>query len=219
MQAKSVERVVVIEAGRDVVEALAGEPLVVAGSGLVESVQLRLVTDAVDVVRNVRGRAMLCALSKLGERVCAVLSRATDVGIETIAGELVAARSLGVTLVAARAQAAPQPHESTAKRLAPVAPSSPSTTEARAQAPTWADVAAVQPAPDVDGPPEIAPGDLVDHASFGWCEVLVRDGGRIRVRDLHGPGRIRDIALDVFEVLAAPPRGDKRCFRLIRSSK
>jgi hypothetical protein len=60
------------------------------------------------------------------------------------------------------------------------------------------------------------PGDLVDHFSFGLCEVVTSDGERLRIRDLRGPGRIREISLSMLNVARPTTSNNKRLFRLMR---
>jgi len=59
-------------------------------------------------------------------------------------------------------------------------------------------------------------GDLVEHFAFGLCEVLTATGERLVVRDLKGPGRIREIASDRL-VIGGPTEHDgKRLYRLTK---
>jgi hypothetical protein len=57
-------------------------------------------------------------------------------------------------------------------------------------------------------------GDLVEHFAFGRAEVLSVDGERLVLRDLYGPGRIREIALDRLIVKGPLEHDGKRLFRL-----
>ena len=67
--------------------------------------------------------------------------------------------------------------------------------------------------PEEEGPqPER--GDLVEHFAFGRAEVLSVDGERLVLRDLYGPGRIREIALDRLTVKGPLEHDGKRLFRL-----
>jgi hypothetical protein len=59
-------------------------------------------------------------------------------------------------------------------------------------------------------------GDLVEHFAFGLCEVLNVTGDRIVLRDLRGPGRIREIASDRLEVTGPTEHDGKRLYRLTR---
>ncbi len=215
-----------IPEGVDLLAALADVGPVV-GFGTVEGVEVRVVSEVTEVVRAVRGRLTLAHLVASGGGAYAVLSRATDLGLETVAGRLVRARSLGVTLVPVGSPPAPASVD---------APTSPSEAPRRREAPrgrsaegreddarsSWADVAeesaaasaaATSSSPEDD---EIRVGDLVDHFAFGLCDVLMSDGERLKMRDKHGPGRIREVAVAMLEVTRAPGREGKRCFRLMK---
>ena len=62
------------------------------------------------------------------------------------------------------------------------------------------------------------PGDLVEHFAFGLCEVLMGDDERLKIRDVNGPGRVREIRLDMLRVAGPDERSGKRLFRLARRS-
>jgi hypothetical protein len=68
--------------------------------------------------------------------------------------------------------------------------------------------------PQVESTPER--GDQVQHFSLGLCDVLMRNGERIKIRDARGPGRIREIRLGLLEVSAPSLRDGKRVFKLGR---
>ncbi|HEX6276472.1 MAG TPA: hypothetical protein VFZ53_25700, partial [Polyangiaceae bacterium] len=59
-------------------------------------------------------------------------------------------------------------------------------------------------------------GDLVEHFAFGLCEVLSVSGDRLVVRDLKGPGRIREIASERLAVSGPSEHDGKRLYRLTR---
>jgi hypothetical protein len=59
-------------------------------------------------------------------------------------------------------------------------------------------------------------GDLVHHFVFGWCEVIMVNGERLKLRDLKGPGRIREIIIDVLDVAGPSEKDGKRAFQLTR---
>ncbi|RYE74577.1 MAG: hypothetical protein EOO74_11320 [Myxococcales bacterium] len=62
-----------------------------------------------------------------------------------------------------------------------------------------------------------ARGDLVDHFSFGLCDVIKAEGDRLHLRDVKGPGRIREVVSSALKVMPATTRPDgKRVFRLQR---
>lgn len=213
--------------GADLLAAVAEAGDVAGGFGTVEGVELRVAGEATEVVRAVRGRLTLCHLVARGGEAYVVLSRASDVGLDTVAGKLVRARSLGVTLVPAAPLAKPAPaaaavaDEAPKRREAPLGKLADGLAHAAA---SWADVAEESAAeeeradePEADeGDDEIRAGDLVDHFSFGLCDVLMSDGERLKIRDKHGPGRIREVAVEMLEVTRAPGREGKRCFRLMK---
>ena len=61
--------------------------------------------------------------------------------------------------------------------------------------------------------PEPEAGDLLEHPSFGVVELESEgDSGRVKIK--LGSGSMREIMLDVFEVLVKEPRDGKRLFAL-----
>jgi hypothetical protein len=62
------------------------------------------------------------------------------------------------------------------------------------------------------------PGDLVRHFAFGLCEVLVADHDRLKIRDLDGPGRIREIRTDMLVVSGPTDQDGKPLFQLERKT-
>jgi hypothetical protein len=62
------------------------------------------------------------------------------------------------------------------------------------------------------------PGDLVRHFAFGLCEVLTADQDKLKIRDIEGPGRIREIRTDKLSVRGPSDREGKRLFQLERKS-
>jgi hypothetical protein len=230
-------RLLPIPASTDLLQALASlDPGGwVQGSGHVEGVELKLPGEATEVTRVLRGRLVLVSLQgPAGGPFTAALARYTDAGIELLGGVLTRARSQGVTVLVQPASA-PSEQEPAGKReaipapvSAPISPrtepptSAPATQAAPApESPpptrTWAEVAAASDAAEEEeGGLLPARGDLVDHFSFGLCEVLRVTGDRIQIRDVRGSGRIRDVVLSALMVM--PPRrvNEKRCFRLQR---
>ncbi|HEY6078793.1 MAG TPA: hypothetical protein VIW29_08315, partial [Polyangiaceae bacterium] len=67
-----------------------------------------------------------------------------------------------------------------------------------------------------DEPERPSRGDLVRHFAFGLCEVLQDTGDRLKLRDLNGPGRIREIAVDMLLISAPTELNGKRVFKLSR---
>ena len=61
-------------------------------------------------------------------------------------------------------------------------------------------------------------GDLVRHFAFGLCEVLQDTGDRLKLRDVHGQGRIREIALDMLDISPPTEQNGKRTFKLSRKT-
>jgi len=196
-------------------------------TGQVEGVELRVAGEATDPVRALRGRFTLVQLSgPTGGPYTATLARASDAGIEMRGGVLVRARSAGVTVAlhlsappapAARplrgeVRAADKPEvDVTASRAMPAPPP-----------PVWARLAAANAAAaERDAEDDVDPlvpeaGDMVDHFAFGICEILTADGDRLRIRDVQGPGRVREVSLDMLKVMSPAVSEGKRLFPLVR---
>jgi hypothetical protein len=90
-------------------------------------------------------------------------------------------------------------------------------------APVWARVAAANAAArELDAGDEVEPvnpepGDVVEHFAFGLCDVLTAEGDRLRIRDVAGPRRVREVSLDMLRVMGPTEgQGGKRVFRLVR---
>jgi hypothetical protein len=62
-------------------------------------------------------------------------------------------------------------------------------------------------------------GDLIDHFAFGLCEVVTEEGDRLKLRDIRGPGRIREIVPEML-IIKGPTvhESGKRLFRLLQRS-
>jgi hypothetical protein len=215
-----------IELGVDLLEALAelgrgGEGWVNA-TGLVEGVELRVAGEGANSGRTLTGTLNLLQLSgPLGGPFSVTLARASDAGIDVLGGVLVRARSAGVSLVVNTSDKA---LPAAAARLAPRAE------RPRAEAPTaeaggvvWATAAmasarAARARDATEGEDEILPeaGDLVDHFAFGRSEVLTSDGDRLRIRDLEGPQRIREVSLAMLKVTGPTEVNGKRLYQLAR---
>jgi hypothetical protein len=220
--------------GVDLLEALAelsraGEAWI-DGTGHLEGIELRVAGEATDPVRALKGRFTLLHLAgPSGGPYSATLARASDGGIEVRGGVLVRARSAGVTLAVHATVAGP----------ATVARPTPSEVRGRERsdsvevsarpaagppAPVWARVAAANAAAaerDAEEEEELESalpeaGDLVDHFAFGLCEVLTSDGDRLRIRDVQGPGRIREVSLSMLRVVGPTDSEGKKLFRLVR---
>lgn len=215
-------RVVEIPDGRSLVDALSNEK---GGwwqaSGFVEEIELRVASDGADRRRTLRGRHTLVSLSgPAGGPYSLLVARAEPNGFSMAAGELMSARSAGVRAVFVPAlvpgqvegefedvsdepkgaEAAPQAAEGLSGWAAAVARAA---SEQR-----------VEEEPEEEA--EIERGDLVHHFAFGWCEVLMVNGDRLKLRDITGPGRIREVAIDRLEVRGPTEKDGKRAFKLTR---
>ena len=156
-------------------------------------------------------------------RMRAVLSRETETGVETVAGELDGARVVAVELLVASL-------DDVAVPLA----SEPAT-------PAWSDAVRASPGSDprlsaknAPGPVRTMPvrpptkntgsdaaifpeaGDAVEHFAFGTCDVIKSDGDRLHLR-VHKDQRVKEIALEMLRVhqLSEPDERPRR-FKLER---
>ncbi|HYP91420.1 MAG TPA: hypothetical protein VEQ59_24805 [Polyangiaceae bacterium] len=225
--ATAAPRLVTISDGENLIDALSEAcgkaDGWVAAVGHVDSVEIRVAGEGADVRKQLRGRLTLAQLSgPFGGPYFATLSRHSSVGSELVAGQLLGARSAGVTATLWTAQgsvrelvdAVPPPQE-TARVEAP---------KAAATAPAASGWAAVAQAAAADLAEEDAEpqrperGDLVRHFAFGLCEVLQDTGDRLKLRDLHGSGRIREIAVDMLEISPPTVQNNKRVFKLSRKA-
>lgn len=220
-------RLVTISDGENLLDALAEAcgkaDGWIAAVGHVDSVEIRVAGEGADVRKQLRGRLSLAQLSgPFGGPYFATLSRHSSLGSELVAGQLLGARSAGVTASLWDAQgsvrelvdAAPQRVEAEEPPSAQAAPAVPATAG-------WAAAAravAADLAEEEDEPQRPERGDLVRHFAFGLCEVLQDTGDRLKLRDLNGPGRIREIALDMLEIAPPTEQNGKRVFKLSRKS-
>ncbi|HVY28270.1 MAG TPA: hypothetical protein VHB79_17055 [Polyangiaceae bacterium] len=224
--ASAAPRLVTVADGENLIDALAeacgkGDGWL-AAVGHVDSVEIRVAGEGADVRKQLRGRLTLAQLSgPYGGPYFATLARHSSLGSELVAGQLLAARSAGVTATLWTAQgsvrelvdAAP-PRAEAAVEDAPKAAAAPAASgwAAAAQA------AAADLTEEDEEPQRPERGDLVRHFAFGLCEVLQDTGDRLKLRDLHGPGRIREIAVDMLEISPAPAHNGKRVFKLSRKA-
>lgn len=192
-----------LEAGTDVRKALLhlaeGRTGWVSASGNLEALELRI--DGTP--RRIDGKTTIVSMSgPCGGPYMIALSRSGQL----MAGELDNARSLGMTLVIV-------PAEVVEAKPVPSPGDAPKGWAAAALA--TADV--VREA-DPDDVPNAMPGagDLVQHFAFGMCEVLMGDEDTLKIRDLHGKGRVREIRIEVLKVTGPTAREGKRLFRLER---
>lgn len=225
MPAAAAPRLVTISDGENLLDALAEAcgklDGWVAAVGHVDSVELRVAGEGADVRKQLRGRLTLAQLSgPFGGPYFATLSRHSSLGAELVAGQLLAARSAGVTASLWTAQGS-------VRELVDAAPErsaaeSPVEAKPPAAAGTgWAaaaHAAAAELKEDEAEPERPERGDLVRHFAFGLCEVLQDTGERLKLRDLHGAGRIREIALDMLEISAPTEQNGKRVFKLSRKA-
>jgi hypothetical protein len=224
--ASAAPRLVTVADGENLLDALAEAcgkaDGWLAAVGHVDSVEIRVAGEGADVRKQLRGRLTLAQLSgPYGGPYFATLARHSSLGAELVAGQLLAARSAGVTATLWTAQgsvrevvdAAP-PRAEAAVEEAPKAAAAPAASgwAAAAQA------AAADLSEEDEEPQRPERGDLVRHFAFGLCEVLQDTGDRLKLRDLHGPGRIREIAVDMLEISPAPAHNGKRVFKLSRKS-
>ncbi|HMI83299.1 MAG TPA: hypothetical protein VK550_04350 [Polyangiaceae bacterium] len=204
-------RLTSIASGVDVVEGLAqlgGSDRWVNGTGYVEDVELRVATEESDSVTVLNGRFNLLSLvGASGGPFTVTLARLSDAGMQVVGGQLVRARSAGVTVTlqpATRDRVAPPP----AKVLgAPATWASAASASAAARA-RLSEEQAEEPTPEA--------GDLVQHFAFGLCEVLTSEGDRLRIRDVEGPKRVREVALSMLRVTGPTELEGKRVYQLTR---
>jgi hypothetical protein len=222
--ASAAPRLITIADGENLLDALAeacgkGDGWV-AAVGHVDSVELRVAGEGADVRKQLRGRLTLAQLSgPFGGPYFATLSRHTSTGSELVAGQLLGARSAGVTSTLWLAQGSVRELVDAAPpRAEPAAVSEPAQPKTPA-ASGWA-AAATAAAADLAEEPEEdahpARGDLVRHFAFGLCEVLQETGDRLKLRDVHGSGRIREIATDMLDMTLQGEQNGKRVFKLNR---
>jgi hypothetical protein len=214
-------QLVTISEGEDLVQALAGAGGAwISAFGMVQAVELRVAGEGADPVRALRGRFTLVSLGGPGSGPWGVvLSRAIDSGLELVGGELVRATSLGVVIAIQPSEPGaptlrPPPSSSRAIPEPPKPPDADASWLARASARARL-VRSAEPEDDRQFP---EPGDLVRHFAFGLCAVLIAEHDRLKIRDLDGPGRIREIHIDKLRVSGPTEQDGKRLFQLERKS-
>lgn len=219
-------RLVTIPDGEQLLDALADACGKVDGwlsaVGHVDSVELRVAGEGADVRKQLRGRLTLAQLTgPFGGPYFATLARHTSSGSELMAGQLLAGRSAGVT-------ASLWPAQDGVRELVDAAPARAEPDMATLAAPSTAPVvsgwaaaahaAAGEPQAEDEEPARPERGDLVRHFAFGLCEVLQDTGDRLKLRDMHGPGRIREIAVDMLTISPPTELNGKRVFKLTRKT-
>lgn len=196
--------------------ALAGGEGWVQAVGTVQDATLRLAAAGGDEQHELRGHATLLALNgPVGGPYMATLARATGVGIEVVGGVLTRARARVVNAVLTPIvgvssdkgeDSVDRPREAGAPPASPWA----------ALAASSAAAAREEEEPSVEELEHPAPGDRVQHFAFGLCDVLMVDGDSLRIRDVRGVGRVREIRIDKLELVAPIHRDGKRVFKLLR---
>jgi hypothetical protein len=220
--------------GRDLLEAFEevfppNEGWILA-SGEVDSVELKLVSNGADQRRTLKGRFSLVQLSgPRGGPFGVTLSRLEGERIEMLGGTLTRARSAGVNAVClgvsgelavagapGRVPLPPAAEPPAAVTAGPVVAAPPGGGwAAQAGAAALAAAAPAEEEPEIDaGEPER--GDLIQHFAFGICEVLNSSGDRLMIRDISGPGRIREIRSDMLVIHPPTEHNGKRLFKLSR---
>jgi hypothetical protein len=178
----------------------------VSASGVVESVELRAAAEGGETVTTLRGRFNLLSLTgPRGGPYAVTLGRLSDAGLQVLGGELVRALSAGVS-----ATLVPATREPAAGLGAGAGTPATWATAASASAAATAD--------EAEHTEEHVPeaGDWVQHFAFGLCEVLTSDGDRLRIRDVGGPRRVREVALSMLRVTGPTDSDGKRLFHLER---
>jgi len=227
--ATAAPRLVTIADGENLLDALAEAcgPADgwIAAVGHVDSVELRLAGEGADVRKQLRGRLTLAQLSgPFGGPYFATLSRHTSLGAELVAGQLLSARSAAVTATLWVAQGSVRELVDAAPPRGEAAPAAADKPAAAAPAAAgWAAAAAAAAAANQEEEDEPEPtrpvrGDYVRHFAFGLCEVLQDTGDRLKLRDVHGQGRIREIAVDMLEISPPTEHNGKRTFKLSRKA-
>lgn len=164
-------------------------------------------------------------------RLRAVLSRETETGVETVAGDLDGARVVALELLVTSLDdvAIPLVVADEVKEVKEAAP------------PAWSEAVRASPGSDprmagknAPGPVRTMPqrpptkntgsdaaifpeaGDAVEHFAFGTCDVIKSDGDRLHLR-VHKDQRIKEIALEMLRVhqLSEPDERPRR-FKLER---
>jgi hypothetical protein len=180
--------------GEDVIAYLAGLPdsagSWVSAAGIVEDVALSVLGETGETPRILPGRTQLLSLAG-PPRGPLMATVAGPSGVE--GGRLVEARAAVVTVFL---------FEAVATR----------TTGGAANRPRPA------PPPADDDETDEAPryGDRVDHFVFGLCDVMVVREERMKIRDVSGGGKLREIHLGAVKVLKPTIEDGRRVFKLAR---
>ncbi|MDF3065388.1 MAG: Proline-rich protein [Polyangiaceae bacterium] len=224
MPSAAAARLVTLADGENLIDALAEACGKADGwlsaVGHVDSVEIRVAGEGADVRKQLRGRLTLAQLNgPFGGPYFATLSRHTSSGSELVAGQLLAARSAGVTASLWTAQGSVRELVDAAPPRAETPLESPKAAPTAPAASGWAAAAqavAADLAEEEEEPQRPERGDYVRHFAFGLCEVLQDTGDRLKLRDVQGQGRIREIAVEMLVISPAPPHNGKRVFKLAR---
>lgn len=187
----------------------------ISAVGVVEGVEVSVLRGGAESLEPVPGRVSMLSLSGPSDGpLFALFLRQGAAGPEVAGGRLLKARSAGVWFSATGAPGA----GSTASREPEAAPRQAAhAAAAQASVGGWADLARLSAASVDDETDEIPRyGDRVDHFVFGLCDVMVVRGDRLKIRDVKGPGRLREIAIGAVKVLPPEDRDGKRVFRLLK---
>lgn len=182
-------RTVVIAAGDDLVSAireLAGAW--VQAVGFVSDVALSLPSGDGEQTVELPGRSALVSLQgPPGGPLMATVSSASQAGPVLVGGRLNRATAAGVTVLVQDAE----PDEASA---------------------------AAELEPEEDDEAEELPeyNDRVLHPKFGLCDVMVVKGERMKIREVAGLNRVREIHLSVVKVLPPREQDGKRVFPLAK---
>lgn len=203
--------------GTDLLDALQqiGEPACgwITGVGDVDGVELTVARPGNVQTLSLPGRVSLVSLSgPFGGPFMATLAAATDMGIDMHAGQLTRARAISVTLMISNESA------DTAKPAHSAASSTPQPPRVATANAMPVQSAAVSPGDDDEEESDVMPQykDQIEHPVFGLCDVMVVRGDRMKIRDIHGPTRVREIHLSVLKVLAPVERNGIRVFKLVK---
>jgi hypothetical protein len=203
-----------IASGEDLVAALAQrvEPrgAWVQAVGTVEDVVLSVAHAGDDQRRSVPGRQTLVSLvgpatGPLG----AVLAAVHDGQAVIEAGVLVGARSLGVSVGVG---------VGAGEAVLSAATNGTSSWADAVKAAAAREGASGGAEPDEDEESDELPAynDRVIHPVFGLCDVMVVRGERLKIRDVEGTKRLREIHLGVMKVLRPVEQDGRRVFRLAK---
>jgi hypothetical protein len=212
-----------IEQGSDLLESLRRAVCTTDGwvlaSGLVKRVELRVAGQGTGSIRTLPEAATLASLSgPVGGPYQVVVAQPTSSGFEIAAGALVRARVVQVDAIWFPLGTAVDQSESSDAQPSPAAP--PRSPEPPPGARWAAIAAAAAEAARQDEREEPAyrpqPGDLVQHFAFGLCAVLKSSGDTLTIRDVRGPARIREIRIDMLEVLPPSQHEGKLLLKLAR---